>query len=156
MLAVGTLEPRKNLDAAQQAARWLAVELRVVGARGWGGVQADGWLGRVSDDELAALYRGARCLVYPSLYEGFGMPIARGDGLRHAGRDERGRCDRGDGGRRRGARRSARPGGDRRRASRRRWHGATSCAARGLERARAFTWERRRRETAAVYSEAAA
>jgi glycosyltransferase involved in cell wall biosynthesis len=35
-----------------------------------------GWLGRVGDDELAPLYRGARCLVYPSLYEGFGIPVA--------------------------------------------------------------------------------
>jgi glycosyltransferase involved in cell wall biosynthesis len=32
-------------------------------------------LGYVSDEELAALYRGARCLVYPSLYEGFGLPV---------------------------------------------------------------------------------
>ena len=28
-----------------------------------------------TDDELARLYRGARCLVYPSLYEGFGIPV---------------------------------------------------------------------------------
>jgi len=35
-----------------------------------------GWLGRVSDERLAELYRGARCLVYPSLYEGFGLPVA--------------------------------------------------------------------------------
>ena len=34
-----------------------------------------GWVGRVDDEELAALYRGARCLVFPSLYEGFGIPI---------------------------------------------------------------------------------
>ena len=34
------------------------------------------WLGDVSDEELAALYRGARCLVYASLYEGFGIPVA--------------------------------------------------------------------------------
>jgi glycosyltransferase involved in cell wall biosynthesis len=33
------------------------------------------WVGRVDDGELARLYRGARCLVYPSLYEGFGIPI---------------------------------------------------------------------------------
>ncbi len=33
------------------------------------------WLGRVPDDELAALYRGARCLAYPSEYEGFGLPV---------------------------------------------------------------------------------
>ena len=75
VLAVGTLEPRKNLELVQQAARALAVPLRVVGAEGWGGVKVDGWVGRVSDDELAALYRGARCPVYPSLYEGFGLPV---------------------------------------------------------------------------------
>jgi glycosyltransferase involved in cell wall biosynthesis len=33
-------------------------------------------LGDVDDDDLAALYRGARCLVYASLYEGFGIPVA--------------------------------------------------------------------------------
>ena len=75
VLAVGTLEPRKNLAAAVAAARLAGVELRVVGARGWGGVTAPGWVGRVDDDELAALYRGARCLVFPSLYEGFGLPV---------------------------------------------------------------------------------
>jgi glycosyltransferase involved in cell wall biosynthesis len=75
VLAVGTLEPRKNQAGAQEAARRLDAELRVVGSRGWGGVDVDGWVGPVSDDELAALYRGARCLVYPSLYEGFGIPV---------------------------------------------------------------------------------
>jgi glycosyltransferase involved in cell wall biosynthesis len=34
------------------------------------------WLGDVGDEELASLYRGARCLVYASLYEGFGIPVA--------------------------------------------------------------------------------
>jgi glycosyltransferase involved in cell wall biosynthesis len=75
VLAVGTLEPRKNLGAAVEAARLAGIELRVVGARGWGGVEVPGWVGRPSDHELAALYRGARCLVYPSLYEGFGLPV---------------------------------------------------------------------------------
>ena len=75
VLSVGTLEPRKNLGRVQQAARALAVPLRVIGAAGWGGVEVEGWAGRVSDEELAALYRGARCLVYPSLYEGFGLPV---------------------------------------------------------------------------------
>ena len=75
VLAVGTLEPRKNLARAVEAARIAGVELRVVGARGWGGVEVSGWAGRVDDEELAALYRGARCLVFPSLYEGFGSPI---------------------------------------------------------------------------------
>jgi alpha-1,3-rhamnosyl/mannosyltransferase len=80
LLAVGTLEPRKNLARAAEAARLAGVELRVVGAPGWGGVTASThgarWLGRVPDGQLAALYRGARCLVYPSLYEGFGIPVA--------------------------------------------------------------------------------
>jgi glycosyltransferase involved in cell wall biosynthesis len=76
VLAVGTLEPRKNLARIAAA---VDGELRVVGARGWGGVRppaAVTWLGDVSDEELAALYRGARCLVYASLYEGFGIPVA--------------------------------------------------------------------------------
>jgi glycosyltransferase involved in cell wall biosynthesis len=79
VLAVGTLEPRKNLARVGEAARQTGVELRVVGARGWGGVSANGsgvrWLGELPDDELARLYRGALCLAYPSLYEGFGIPI---------------------------------------------------------------------------------
>jgi glycosyltransferase involved in cell wall biosynthesis len=79
VLAVGTLEPRKNLARLAEASRRAGVELRVVGARGWGGVGADGvgvsWLGRVSDAELANLYRGALCVAYPSLYEGFGIPV---------------------------------------------------------------------------------
>ena len=76
VLSVGTLEPRKNLARVEEATRLSGAELRVVGARGWGGVQAAGWLGRVPDDELARLYRGAKCVVYASLYEGFGLPIA--------------------------------------------------------------------------------
>ncbi len=75
VLAVGTLEPRKNLERVAEAARRAGRELRVVGARGWGKVAAPGWVGRVPDDELARLYRGARCVVYASLYEGFGLPV---------------------------------------------------------------------------------
>jgi glycosyltransferase involved in cell wall biosynthesis len=75
VLAVATLEPRKNLRRAVEAARAAGVELRVVGARGWGGVEVTGWVGEIPDAELAALYRGAACLLYPSLYEGFGLPV---------------------------------------------------------------------------------
>jgi glycosyltransferase involved in cell wall biosynthesis len=75
VLAVGTLEPRKNLARTVEAAGRAGLELRVVGARGWGGVEAPGWLGRVDDAELARLYRGAACVAYPSLYEGFGIPV---------------------------------------------------------------------------------
>jgi glycosyltransferase involved in cell wall biosynthesis len=79
VLAVGTLEPRKNLPRLIEATARLGVELRVAGARGWGGVDVDAahvrWLGRPDDAELATLLRGALCLAYPSLYEGFGIPV---------------------------------------------------------------------------------
>jgi glycosyltransferase involved in cell wall biosynthesis len=83
VLAVSTLEPRKNLGRLVEGFRRADLngcELRVVGARGWGDVepvQSDRvrWLGEVSDDELARLYRGARCAAYVSLYEGFGLPV---------------------------------------------------------------------------------
>ena len=75
VLAVATLEPRKNLRRAVEAAHEAGVELRVVGARGWGGVDVAGWVGEIPDSELATLYRGAACVLYPSLYEGFGLPV---------------------------------------------------------------------------------
>jgi glycosyltransferase involved in cell wall biosynthesis len=79
VLAVGTLEPRKNLGNAIAAMRLLGKELRVVGARGWGGVDASGegvtWLGYPPDGELPALYRGAAAFLYPSRFEGFGIPV---------------------------------------------------------------------------------
>ena len=37
--------------------------------------RADATLGEPTDEQLAALLRGARCLLYPSLYEGFGLPV---------------------------------------------------------------------------------
>jgi glycosyltransferase involved in cell wall biosynthesis len=79
VLAVGTVEPRKNLPRVAEAARLAGVELRVAGAQGWGdaGVSGDGVrvLGFVEDEELARLYRGALCVAYTSLYEGFGLPV---------------------------------------------------------------------------------
>jgi glycosyltransferase involved in cell wall biosynthesis len=83
VLAVSTLEPRKNIETLVEAFRRSDLngcELRIVGALGWGDVRVDGddrvrWLGEVSDEELARLYRGARCAAYLSLYEGFGLPV---------------------------------------------------------------------------------
>ena len=79
VLAVGTLEPRKNLPRLIEATAQLGVELRIAGAQGWGGVDVTGahvhWLGRPSDEELAVQLRGASCLAYPSLWEGFGIPV---------------------------------------------------------------------------------
>jgi glycosyltransferase involved in cell wall biosynthesis len=77
VLAVGTLEPRKNLPRVILAAERAGLDVRVVGAPGWGDVDVES-LGYVDDDELARLYRGAACIVYPSLYEGFGLPVLEG------------------------------------------------------------------------------
>jgi glycosyltransferase involved in cell wall biosynthesis len=74
VLAVGTLEPRKNLPRVVVAAERAGIDLRVVGGAGWGGVDVESG-GFVGDEELARLYRGAAALVYPSLYEGFGLPV---------------------------------------------------------------------------------
>jgi alpha-1,3-rhamnosyl/mannosyltransferase len=82
VLAVGTLEPRKNLYRLAEAMTDIDLDLRVVGGRGWGDAGADPirhrrliGLGHVPDEELARLYRGAACVAYPSLYEGFGIPV---------------------------------------------------------------------------------
>ncbi|HLK45498.1 MAG TPA: glycosyltransferase family 1 protein [Acidimicrobiales bacterium] len=83
ILTVATLEPRKNLDALLDAFALLeeaGLLLAVAGGVGWGTQpRLDRRdvvrLGRVSDVELARLYRGAAVVVYPSLYEGFGMPV---------------------------------------------------------------------------------
>jgi alpha-1,3-rhamnosyl/mannosyltransferase len=83
VLTVATLEPRKNLGTLVDGFALLGdsgLALAVAGGKGWGEQpQLDRpnvvRLGRVSDAELARLYRGAAAVVYPSRFEGFGMPI---------------------------------------------------------------------------------
>ena len=82
VLAVSTLEPRKNLPRLIEGFRRAGLdglELRLVGDEGWGDVRVGGAgirrLGVVDDEELARLYRGAACAAYVSLYEGFGLPV---------------------------------------------------------------------------------
>ena len=91
VLALGTIEPRKDLPGLVQAFDSIAAdhpELRLVvaGAGGWGVEAFDTSvararhrdrilrLGRVDDDQRRALLAGALALAYPSLYEGFGLP----------------------------------------------------------------------------------
>jgi glycosyltransferase involved in cell wall biosynthesis len=82
VLAVSTLEPRKNLHRIVEGFHRSGLNgsrLLVAGMRGWGDVEVNGtdvsWLGFVPDEELARLYRGARCVAYVPLYEGFGLPV---------------------------------------------------------------------------------
>ncbi len=82
LLFVGTLEPRKNLARLVQAVESLGADLPplvVVGASGWGeGVQPSSrvkMLGFVPAEHLPAIYAGASAFCYPSLREGFGLPI---------------------------------------------------------------------------------
>jgi glycosyltransferase involved in cell wall biosynthesis len=90
ILFVGTLEPRKNVESILEALREIKVpevKLILVGKEGWGIEnirnkvkelhldQAVYFSGYVPEEDLPHLYRGAEVFVYPSLYEGFGIPV---------------------------------------------------------------------------------
>jgi glycosyltransferase involved in cell wall biosynthesis len=93
LLAVGTLEPRKNLKTLVAAYSKLAAgdraryPLVIVGGKGWGEIDlprntgnlvSEGsirFLSYVGDPTLRSLYEGTRLMLFPSVYEGFGMPV---------------------------------------------------------------------------------
>lgn len=90
ILFVGTVEPRKNLDALLDAWQLLAPSLRdefemvVAGPAGWAPPETVArlrsrarYLGYVPEADLPAITAGAAVFVYPSLYEGFGFPVAQ-------------------------------------------------------------------------------
>ena len=155
LLLVGAVERRKNPLAAAAAAQELGRPLVVAGpvrdealARELRAHGAE-LRGYVPKDELARLYRGAACLVFPSRYEGFGLPLVEamasgtpvvaapdaalrevaGDAAVFASPEELAE----------GVRRAL--------AERER------LVAAGLERARRFTWEETARRTVAAYRE---
>lgn len=80
--AVGTRQPRKNIDRLVLAFSSLDLKdtkLAIAGNYGWGADQKSNdsvsLLGFVSQEDIAPLYAGSLAFVYPSLYEGFGLPI---------------------------------------------------------------------------------
>lgn len=87
ILAVGTLEPRKNIKRLINAYLKSRVKQKLVlaGNWGWEGSELSDMInenkdkiitaGYVQDKDLPYLYKEAFCLVYPSLYEGFGIPV---------------------------------------------------------------------------------
>ncbi len=87
VLIVGSLASHKNLASLNALAKMLtALELPLVipGRLGSAAFQSAGtqflpapakYIGRVTDQELKALYAGAACFVFPSIYEGFGLPL---------------------------------------------------------------------------------
>ena len=91
VLFVGTIEPRKNvdtlLDAWQDFRFCNEFDLVIVGFSGWGSEKTMArlasrprgvrYLGYVPEDELPGLTAGATAFIYPSLYEGFGFPVAQ-------------------------------------------------------------------------------
>ena len=93
ILLVGTIEPRKNVDTLLDAygglPRWLKREtdLVIIGSAGWraevtlrrleSGEAGVRYLGYVPETDLPSLMAGAAVFAYPSLYEGFGFPVAQ-------------------------------------------------------------------------------
>ncbi len=155
LLYVGAIQARKDPLAAADAATEVGLPLVVVGpekepelARQLRARGAD-LRGYVAGDELLELYRGAAALVFPSRYEGFGLPLleAMACGTPVAAADEPALREVGG-----DAAIYARPG-ELADAVRRLLVEREIFVAAGLERARLFTWAETARRTLAVYDE---
>jgi glycosyltransferase involved in cell wall biosynthesis len=93
ILFVGTIEPRKNVGLLLDAYSQLGLSMRdefdlvVVGPKGWSseptvarlksGIRGVRFLGYVPENDLPGVTAGAAVFIYPSLYEGFGFPVAQ-------------------------------------------------------------------------------
>ena len=80
LLAAASFEPRKNLETLLEAfalvrARRPELQLVIAGAEPETEAEGVRYLGYVDDADLPGLYRGAEAFVFPSLFEGFGIPV---------------------------------------------------------------------------------
>ncbi len=97
LFLLGSLEPRKNLVSVLEAFRWLKakrpdIKLVITGGTGWKKSilqtvvenhphrQDIIFTGYVSDDEVIALMKSCEAFLFPSLYEGFGLPLLEAEG----------------------------------------------------------------------------
>jgi glycosyltransferase involved in cell wall biosynthesis len=164
-LYVGAIEPRKNLPLLVEAWREIRkrhrVRLVIAGRRREDGPRIDPTdglelLGAVDESKLPALYSGALAVVYPTLYEGFGLPIveAMQCGAPVITSEDESVVEVSGGA---AVHASATDTKDWIAAMTRLIEDATlrqSFIKQGLERASAFSWQRTARETLAVYREA--
>jgi len=155
-LAVGAIQERKNQRAALAAARDAGLELVVVGPvkderaaaeLREGGARLEGY---VEVERLAELYRGAACLVQSSRYEGFGLPVveAMASGTPVVTVPDPALVEVA------GEAAVVVPEAELAAGIRRAVEERDTLAAKGLERARAFTWEAAARATVTAYAEA--
>jgi len=155
-LAVGAIQERKNQRAALAAARDAGLELVVVGPvkderaaaeLREGGARLEGY---VEVERLAELYRGAACLVQSSRYEGFGLPVveAMASGTPVVTVPDPALVEVA------GEAAVVVPEAELAAGIRRAVEERDTLAAKGLERARAFTWEAAARATVTAYGEA--
>ena len=155
-LAVGAIQERKNQRAALAAARDAGLELVVVGPvkderaaaeLREGGARLEGY---VEVERLAELYRGAACLVQSSRYEGFGLPVveAMASGTPVVTVPDPALVEVA------GEAAVVVPEAELAAGIRRAVEERDTLAAKGLERARAFTWEAAARAIVTAYAEA--